>query len=36
MIITAPNGDVYEGEVVNGVRQGNGKLTFASGGYYEG
>uniref|UniRef100_A0A061S2J2 Radial spoke head 1 n=1 Tax=Tetraselmis sp. GSL018 TaxID=582737 RepID=A0A061S2J2_9CHLO len=29
-------GDMYEGPMVNGVREGKGKYTFQRGGYYEG
>lgn len=30
------NGDVYEGEMVNGLRHGKGKYTWANGDFYEG
>lgn len=30
------NGDVYEGEMVNGLHHGKGKYTYASGNYYDG
>lgn len=30
------NGSVYEGEVVNGQREGFGKIVFPDGGVYEG
>lgn len=31
-----PNGDVYEGGFVNGVKEGKGKYTWANGDSYEG
>ena len=30
------NGDIYEGYMQNGKRNGQGKYTFASGAFYEG
>jgi len=30
------NGSRYEGEVVNGIRDGKGKYYYVNGGYYEG
>ena len=30
------NGDLYEGDVVNGKKHGKGKYTYAAGGFYEG
>lgn len=30
------NGDIYEGEMVNGLRHGKGKYTWANGDFYEG
>ena len=33
---TWPDGAVYDGDFVNGQRQGHGKYTFADGGQYEG
>ena len=34
--ITYPNGDVYEGELENGERNGKGKMTYTNGIVYEG
>jgi hypothetical protein len=33
---TLPNGDVYEGDLVNGLRHGKGTMRYAKGGSYEG
>ena len=30
------DGDVYEGRIVGGLRQGHGKITFAEGDIYDG
>ena len=35
-VATEPAADVYEGPLVNGVREGFGKLTYADGSVYEG
>ena len=35
-VIHYANGDIYEGELLNGKPDGKGKLTFAEGGWYEG
>ena len=33
---TSADGDVYEGELKNGMAHGEGKMTFADGSVYEG
>ena len=35
--MASPNGDIYEGLLVSGLRSGKGKMTYANGTvYYEG
>ena len=33
---TFPNGDTYEGDYKNGIREGKGRYTFVAGGWYKG
>lgn len=35
-VINFPNGDVYDGQLENGQRSGNGKMKFVNGDIYEG
>lgn len=36
LLATFPNGDTYEGDYKNGIREGKGRYTFVAGGWYKG